>query len=387
LVKFITSPSTQPYTMSFSDRNFHLLALALTKGLGPVSVKNLIAYCGSAKAVFEAPKGKLVRAPGIGDHAVNLVKKAETQARAEQELAYCQQHGIQVLTYLDEAYPHALKYIHDAPLLLFKKGGIDLNMQPNIAIVGTRKATEYGKELAQTFATAFAQKGINVVSGLAYGIDIYAHRAAIKAGGKTTAVLAHGLDTIYPARHTKRALDMCEQGGLLTEYLTGTKPDPPLFPARNRIISGICRAVLVVEAAAKGGALITAKAAFDQNREVYALPGRLGDPYSQGCNKLIQNQIARLVMSPEEILEDLQISWQHHDDQSEQLSLALAAPEVPLSAEEAQVLNVLREKTGARVDEIALKTGIPMHKLNPLLLGMEFKDLLAQLPGKRFKRI
>ena len=313
------------------ERNLHLLALALTKGLGPISVKNLIAYCGSPESVFSAPKGRLLKAPGIGLHSVKLVQEAETLERAEKELAYCQQSGIQMLTYLDEAYPHQLKFIHDAPLVLFKKGPLDLNAQPNIAIVGTRRATDYGRDQAERFAQVLATQGINVVSGLAYGIDIAAHRATLKAGGVTTAVLAHGLDSIYPPRHSSKARQIFQEGALLTEYLTGTKPDAPHFPSRNRIISGICRAVLVVEAAEKGGALITARTAFEQNREVYALPGRLGDEFSSGCNALIRDQVAKLVTSPQEILEDLDICWQQHDEQSQQLKMTLSPPSVPLS--------------------------------------------------------
>lgn len=366
--------------------HLHLLALALTKGLGPVSVRNMIAYCGSAQAVFDAPKGKLLRAPGIGEHAVQLVRQAETLARAEQEIAYCERHGVEVLTYLDPDYPTPLKYIHDAPLLLFKKGAISLNAQPAVAIVGTRRATDYGRQWAEQFATCFAEQGLNVVSGLAYGIDIAAHRAVLRSGGITTAVLAHGLDTVYPGQHRRKAQDMQQRGGLLTEYLTGTLPDAPHFPARNRIISGLCKAVVVIEAADSGGALITARAAFEQNREVYALPGRIGDHFSVGCNALIRDHVAKLVTSPEEVLADLDIQWQHHHDQTDQLALALTPPEMPLSAEESKVLNFLSQRSMALVDDIALHTGIPMQQLNSLLLGMEFKDLLRQMPGKKYRR-
>ena len=368
-----------------NEQTLYLLALSLTKGLGPVSVKNLIAYCGSVKSVFSAPKGKLMRAPGIGEHAVSLVQTSQNLHRAEREMAYCEKHQITVLSYLDEGYPHALKYIHDAPLILFKKGKVALNAQPNIAIVGTRQATNYGKEHAEAFSSFFAERGINVVSGLAYGIDIAAHRAALNAGGITTAVLGHGLDTIYPVRHARRAREMEEKGGLLTEYLTGVGPEAPHFPARNRIVSGLCKAVIVIEAAQKGGALITAKTAFDQDRLVYALPGRVGDSHSVGCNQLIQRNIAKLISSPEEVLEDLDIQWQQHDDQTEQLELALSPPSLPLSAEEAKILNYLAQGE-AVFDNISFHTGIPPQKLNSLLLTMEFKELLRQMPGKKFRR-
>ncbi|MEM7655624.1 MAG: DNA-processing protein DprA [Bacteroidota bacterium] len=368
------------------ERSLYLLALSLTKGLGPVSVKNLIAYCGSVQGVFTAPKGKLLKAPGIGEHAVELVKKSRQLDRAGRELMYCQKHGIEVLSYLDEGYPHALKYIYDAPLILFKKGNVALNSQPNLSIVGTRKATDYGKELTEQFATFFAERGINVVSGLAYGIDITAHRAVLKAGGITTAVLGHGLDMVYPGRHTQKAREMEQRGGLLTEYLTGTQPDAPHFPARNRIVSGLCKAVIVVEAGERGGALITARTAFEQDRLVYAVPGRVQDPFSKGCNRLIRDQVAKLVTSPEEVLADLDIQWQQHNDQTEQLELALSPPDIPLSAEEAKILNFLAEGE-AVVDQITVHTGIPAQKLNSILLGMEFKDLLRQMPGKKFRRI
>lgn len=366
--------------------NQYLLALSLTKKIGPVTVRNLIAYCGSPEAVFAASKGKLLRTPGVGNETVARLQNVANLERAEKELAYCEKQGIDILTYLDKDYPQALKYIHNAPLVLFKKGEIDLNQQPAIAIVGTRKATDYGHWMAEVFARFFAEKGINVVSGMAYGVDIAAHRAVIKAGGRTTAVLAHGLDTLYPGSHAQKAREMLEKGGWVTEYFTGTKPEAPHFPARNRIIAGMSRAVVVVEAKEKGGALITARNAFDQNREVYAIPGRVGDAHSVGCNLLIRDQIAKLVMDPQEVLEDLDIQWKHHEDQSEQLEMMLAPLPGHLSAPELKVLNLLAK--GERVvDDIAHDTGIPMAQLSPLLLSLEFKEMLRQLPGKKFRRI
>ncbi len=369
-----------------SDRNRLLLALALTKGLGPIHVKNLISYCGSPEAVYQASPGQLKKAPGIGGKVVQLIQTDPPLAQADQELAYCDRYGINMLTYLDEAYPTALKYIHDAPLVLFKQGQVDLNAQPGIAIVGTRKATDYGKHLTEVFTEAFVKHGLNIVSGLAYGIDITAHRTALKLGGLTTGVLGHGLDTLYPGAHAQKAREMRLRGGLLSEYPTGTKPDAPHFPARNRIISGICKATIVIEAAESGGALITAKYAFEQNREVYAVPGRIGDPYSAGCNRLIRDQVAKLITSPEEVLEDLAIQWQQHDDQTEQLALLFEPPNVPLSAEESKVLNLLSQGE-ALIDVIAYKTGIGAAQLTPLLLAMEFKELVRQMPGKKYRRI
>ncbi|MCL4136136.1 UNVERIFIED_CONTAM: hypothetical protein GTU68_029384 [Idotea baltica] len=328
-----------------------------------------------------------MRAPGIGEKSVALVKNAKSLARAEQEVKYCEKRGVEILNYLDDDYPNDLKYIHDAPLILFKRGAVNLNVQPNIAIVGTRKATEYGKELTEQFAAYFAERGLNVVSGLAYGVDIQAHKTVVKMGGITTGVLGHGLDMIYPGRHYEKAQQMIERGGLLTEYLTETKPEAAHFPARNRIISGICKGVIVIEAAEKGGALITAKYAFDQNREVFAVPGRVGDTYSKGCNNLISRNIAKLTTDPQEVLEELDIQWQQHSDRTDQLKLALSSPpKEPLSPDEAKVLNFLA-KGEAVLDDITHHTGIPIHRINALLLSMEFKELLRQMPGKKFKRV
>ncbi|MEO0472834.1 MAG: DNA-processing protein DprA [Bacteroidota bacterium] len=364
----------------------YLMALALTKGLGPVSVRNLIAYCGSAKAVFESPKGKLLRAPGVGEHAVDLLRHSKALKRAEQELQFAEKSGIRVLHYLSSDYPEPTKYIHNAPLFLFVKGEIDLNAQPNIAIVGTRRATEYGRKLAREFAHCFAEKGLNVVSGLAYGIDIAAHRAVLEAEGKTTAVLAHGLDQLYPSTHHKYAQAMLHRGAWVSEYISGTKAEAMHFPARNRIISGLSRAVIVIEAGESGGALITARMALQQNREVYAIPGRINDPMSLGCNRLIRDHGAKLVTDPMEVLDDLQIQWQNHDDQSAQLELALAPPRIPLSADETKVMQVLAHG-GVLMDDLSVQTGIPASRLNAILLNMEFKELLRQLPGKKFQRI
>ena len=361
-----------------NSSNIALLGLALTKGLGPVTVKNLISWCGSPEAVFDALPGKLKRAPGVGDKVASLVKHSKGRQQAEKELIWCDKNSVELISYLDPAYPKLLTYIHHAPLFLFKKGPLDLNAQPSIAIVGTRNATPYGKELAESFATFFANHGLNVVSGLAYGIDIAAHKAVLKAGGKTTCVLAHGLDTIYPATHATKAREMLERGAWLSEYLTGTQPDAPHFPARNRIVAGMCKAVIVVEAGPSGGALITARQAFDSNREVYAIPGRVNDPFSAGCHQLIAENTAKLITTPEEIMEDLQIQWFPEESQ------APAPLSIPLNKEESLVMNVLSQGEHL-VDQLAEKTSLPMARLNPLLISMEFKDLLEQLPGKKYR--
>lgn len=369
------------------EQHLHLLALALIRGLGPVTVKNLVATCGSAESVFESAVSLLRRTPGVGDATIRAIRRSDTLARAEAELRFAQRAGVQVFSYLDEAYPHVLKYIHDAPLFLFQKGQLDVNAQPNVAIVGTRRATTYGKEIAQYCAQKLANAGINVVSGLAYGIDIAAHKAVLEIGGKTTAVLAHGLDTVYPPAHAAKAKAMLEEGALLTEYLTGSEPDAMHFPARNRIIAGMSQAIIVIEASDKGGALITADFALQQNREVYAVPGKIGDALSIGCLKLIRDHKAKLMTDPQEVIDDLALQWEAYDKQpeGEQLSLDIPVPEGPLTDEEAKVLNIL-QKGRADIDQLTIQSRLALNRLHPLLLSMEFKGLIRQLPGKQFER-
>ena len=264
------------------DELLYLLALLRIKGVGSVVAKNLIAFCGTPKGVFAKPKGWLRRVPEVGDKLAKAISSGETLQLAEEELKFCEKHSIEILTYTAPDYPERLKTIYDAPLALFKKGNLDLNSRPAIAIVGTRKMTPYGKREAQRFAEYFASYQINVVSGLALGVDITAHLGAMDSGGVTTAVLAHGLDRIYPERHTTHARRMVKQGAIVSEYFTHSRPSAKHFPQRNRIISGIAQAVVVIEAKSTGGALLTSKIAFDQNREVYAVPGEIGRPSSAG---------------------------------------------------------------------------------------------------------
>jgi len=248
---------------------------------------------------------------------------------------------------------------------------------------GLTGASDYGRQAATRFAQYFATLGYTVVSGLAYGIDIVAHRAVLEAGGRTLGVLAHGLDKLYPAAHRRTASQMQEQGALISEYMTGTEPDAAHFPERNRIISGLCEAIIVIEAAEKGGALITARLGFDQSRNVYALPGRVGDTYSAGCNRLIRDQIARLVTDPEEVLEDLNLAAR---PQGRPGTPRFRPIQADLSAEEQQVLHLL-EQGESGLDRLSYQAHIQPNRLVSLLLTLEFKGYVAQKPGRIFSRI
>lgn len=361
----------------------HLIALLKIEGVGPVIAKNLIAYGKGVQAVFELPPGKLRQIPDVGPKvAAGIRNKPALLQAAEKELAFCQAEEIRLTTYLDEEYPERLKTIYDAPLLLFQKGPLQLNSLPAVAIVGTRKATPYGRDWAARFARTFAEAGINVVSGLAYGIDITAHQAVLEAGGITTAVVAHGLDDVYPARHRKEVDRLLENGAILSEYFEGTKPKARFFPQRNRILSGLAYGVVVIEAAEKGGALITARMGFEQNREVFAVPGPLEAPYSKGCNNLIRDNIARLVTDPEEVLQELGL-----EERSGSGSKAEAvAITTPLSAEEQKILNYLDLHHPLLLDQLAEKTGLAVQHLVSVLLTLEFKGQVEQLPGRKFVR-
>ena len=356
----------------------YLLALSQIEGVGPVAIKNLIAYCGSPKSVFQKSSLLLQQIPEIGPKTAYSITKSDTLKRAEKELEFCQKHNIQIITYLESAFPQALKSEAYLPAILFKKGNIDFNAQPAVSIVGTRKPSNYGKQQAVRFATYLAKKGINVVSGLAYGIDIEVHKAVLAVNGITTAVLGHGLDRIYPEAHSQIASQITENGALLSEYFYGSKPEAANFPHRNRIIAGMSKATIVIESGKKGGAIITAEYAFEQNREVYAVPGNLTSSTSDGCNHLIKDNIAKLITDPEEIFTDLNFET----DSQSQLSINQSYDS--LSEIEQSIIHCI-QKNGVTFDEIATDTQMEMGALMTTLLELELKGIINQLPGRKFE--
>ncbi|MCL4103791.1 UNVERIFIED_CONTAM: hypothetical protein GTU68_029108 [Idotea baltica] len=268
-----------------------------------------------------------------------------------------------------------LRGIYGAPLVLYQKGSADLNEKINIAIVGTRKPSTYGRAVSEQFSTYLTQKGFNVVSGLAYGVDISAHQAALNAGGGTTAVLGHGLGTVYPQCHSRQASDIAEKGSLLTEFSSETGPEGRNFPMRNRIISGMCHATIVVEAGEKGGALITAKNAFEQNRTVYAIPGDLTRPGAVGTNKLIRDQIAKILLHPYEIIEDL--GSMIKGPISKRIDNAVVEG---LDPEEKLIFQSLSQQAGT-VSSLLKKLEVPFAKLKEILFALELKNLVKQEAG------
>lgn len=364
------------------DVFIHRIAITLIDGVGDVLARQLISYCGSPEAVFREKKRVLEKIPDIGPKTAAAISAFRDFSVAERELLFIRKHGIQMYYYLDEDYPTRLKHCHDAPVLLYFKGTASLKHPRMVAIVGTRNATDYGKNFTQQLVEELGGMKATVVSGLAYGIDITAHKACVTKGIETIGVIAHGLDRIYPAVHTPTARKMTEHGGLLTEFISGADPDRENFPKRNRIIAGLCDAVVVVEAAKKGGALITADIANSYNRDVFALPGRVTDSHSEGCNKLIKSNKAALIQSGADIRYIM--GWDDEENSKKVIQKQLFAE---ISDEEKIIMNILDSGEAKGIDELMIESGQSHSKTAALLLNLEFSGLVKCLPGKLFQRI
>lgn len=360
------------------------IGITLIPGVGSITAKNLIAYCGNAEAVFKAKKRTLEKIPGIGPLLMDMLSNSDIQVdalkRAEAEIAYCEKEKITPLFFTDEQFPFRLKQCEDGPVLLFYKGNVDLNVAKVISIVGTRSATNYGKNIAEKIIEGLSPFSPLIVSGLAYGIDIIAHRASLKNNLFTIAVLAHGLDLIYPGNHANTAKQMVKQGGLLTEFISGTDMMPEYFPRRNRIIAGISDATIVIESKKTGGSLITADIANSYSRDVFAVPGRLGDPTSEGCNLLIKSNKAMLIQSAEDVIKAL--NWDTEIKKSKQTQTVLFKN---LSGEEELIVNLLKTRKNMHIDDLSNETKLPMNKAASLLLNLEFSGVIKSLPGKMYE--
>lgn len=311
----------------------------------------------------------------------------ETIQWAENEIAYCDERQISIVPYDSPSYPPLLRQCPDAPPLLFYKGSTPLHPPHSLSIVGTRHITEYGKDLCRHLITDLARllPDTLIVSGLAYGVDIHAHQAALDCGLPTIGVLAHGLDRIYPSLHKDTAQQMLQHGGLLTEYPIRTRPAKGHFVQRNRIVAAMTHATIVIESAAKGGALITGKLAVDHHRELFACPGRIGDIYSEGCNHLIQSHGARLFSSAEQLIEVLR--WQ------ESASAPAKAPAIErelfplLTPEEEKVLALFKQQDAISIEVLALESGLPFTQINMMVQALELRNILKVLPGGRVRRL
>jgi DNA processing protein len=338
---------------------------------------------GSATAIIEQRKTLRQLMPALPQRIVEALADIDAMRhRAEEELAYAEQHGIQVLTPLDPRYPQRLKECPDAPLMLFYKGTADLNQRHIINIVGTRHSTMYGHDLVRRLTADLRRlcPDILIVSGLAYGIDICAHREAIGHGLPTVGVLAHGLDDLYPAAHRDTANQMVGQGGLLTEFMTHTNADKLNFVRRNRITAGISDACVLVESAAKGGGLITTRISKDYNRDVFAFPGPVGAPYSEGCNNLIRDNGAALITSAEDLVKAM--GWENEALLAQARQQGIERQLFPtLSAEEQKVVSLLQKTNDIQLNIICVKTGLPIGTVTSLLFGLEMKGVVKAYAG------
>lgn len=353
------------------------IALTLIPGVGDVLGKKLVNLCGSAEAVFREPRGHLKKMPRVGEFLSRAVGNREIMARAEKEVAFVEKYRIRTIFFQDRDYPARLKHCIDSPVLLFYKGTADLNAARVVSVVGTRSATEYGRLVTRRIIEGLVDQQVLVISGLAYGIDGNAHRVALDCGLDTVGVLGHGLDRLYPYAHTNLAGKMITQGGLLSEFLSGTRPDRENFPKRNRIIAGLCDAVIVVEAAQKGGALITADIANSYNRDVFAVPGRIGDPFSEGTNFLIRTNRAALIQKSEDI--EYLMGWKsiRNGPPATQRKIFFE-----MTAEEERIMTILTDKGPTGIDEISISSELAMSKVSAALLNLEFEGAVKCLPGK-----
>ncbi len=357
------------------------IALTSIPNIGDVTAKKLIAHCGSSEQVFNDKKAALEKIPGIGGVNADKIMKHKTEALAiaEDELKFIEANDILPLFYLNDNYPKRLLHCEDGPILLYTKGNTEFNNPKVVSVVGTRKATDYGKDFCNKIIEELAPHNPLIVSGLAYGIDVCSHKAALKNKLSTVGVLAHGLDRLYPSQHASVAKEMLEKGGLASDYKSKTNPDRENFPKRNRIIAGLSDLTIVIESSKKGGSLITAYLANDYNRDVFALPGKLTDKQSEGCNNLIKTNKAALIQSTKDI--EYIMGWKAASETKQNQTKLF----VELTAEEKIITGILGQKDKTTIDSLSLEAKLPMSKTASLLLELEFNGVVKSLPGKLYK--
>jgi DNA processing protein len=358
------------------------IGISLLPLVGGITARKLIAYAGSAEAVFMEKKAALIKIPGIGKQTAEHILSRKVLEQAENEVEVLTKHGIQPLFYLDDGYPARLKHCADAPVLLYVKGNVDFNHEKVISIVGTRDSTEYGRSVCEKLISGLKENGHEplIVSGLAYGIDVTAHKLAMKYNLRTVAVLGHGLQHMYPAVHSSVSRQIIKQGALVTEFSYALPADRMNFVSRNRIIAGLADATVVVESKITGGALITAELANSYNRDVFAIPGRTNDTCSAGCNKLIKSQRANLA----EDVADLEyiLGWDAPGKKKHPVQTRLFHE---LNEEDQKLIETLRDMGETEIDELCFRLNQPVNRVSASLLNLEFSGLVKSLPGKRYR--
>jgi DNA processing protein len=361
-----------------------LYRIALTKipKVGAITAKNLISHCGSAENVFKAAKKELTLIPNIGSNVADNILKQDVLKWAEKELLFIEKNEIQVLCYSDKNYPERLKTENDAPALLYYKGNADLNHGRTVGIVGTRKPSSYATRICAEITEGLKEYNPLIISGLAYGVDITAHRKCLDANIPTVGVMGHGLQRMYPNEHRETAHAMIENGGLLTEYPSDQDPEREHFPMRNRIIAGLSDVLIVVETGLQGGSMISANVALGYGRELCAVPGRAGDKNAAGCNNLIRQHKATLIESADDVA--TLMLWKNLDDKK----VVQAQMFVELTDNQQLIVNVMQQSEGGvTIDALAYQTQLSQSITASLLLELEFKGVVRTLPGKRFTTV
>ena len=357
------------------------IALTMAPAIGPITARKLIKKSGSARAVFRQKKAILEKIEGIGPVVSGSISSASLLHQAEKELEFLDRYRISAFYFKDAEYPARLKECEDAPILLYARGKKGLHTKRALSVVGTRKASSYGKELCRSIVLDLGSmiNDLVIISGLAFGIDVIAHRAALEGGIPTVAVLGHGLDTLYPHAHRETAKKICSQGALVTDFHSGMGPERNNFLRRNRIIAGMADATLVVESAASGGALITANMASSYQRDVLAVPGRTSDMRSKGCNGLIKKNVAAMVESAEDVINHL--NWRDDVD----LNNKHLSENTIFTNHEKQLLELMALQSGLGPGELCMRSGIPIQKVLSLLTEMELKRWIVVEPGNRYQ--
>ncbi len=360
---------------------FYVLALQQVDGIGDILAKKLLSQCGNAENVFKDKASQLSRIDGIGTHLIRKLKDKSVFERAELELHFIREHNINCTYFHDENYPERLRHCIDGPILLFTSGNINFKSKKVISIVGTRQITSSGVDFCKKLIADLAPLDPIIVSGFAYGTDITAHVAALEHNLQTIGVVAHGLNQIYPKTHKRYVSAIEKNGGFMTEFWSSSNPEKENFVKRNRIVAGISEATVVIESADKGGSLITANMANDYNRDVFAVPGRITDKYSQGCNNLIKSQRANLMTSAADLI--YLLNWDI-ETKAKTIQKQLF---VALDGQEQKIYDFLFKNGKELLDIIALQCDLPIHKVSGILLNMELKGVVRPLPGKLFEAI
>lgn len=356
------------------------IALTLVPNIGDVHAKILVNTFGDAASIFKARKKDLENIEGIGTVRANSIKAFDNFTSSEEEIKFIEQYKITPLFLTDDNYPQRLLNCYDSPTLLYYRGTANLNTSRIISIVGTRNNSDYGKNICEKLIEDLQDENILIVSGLAFGIDTIAHKAALKNNLQTIGVLAHGLDKIYPVQNKALAKQMIEQGGLLTDYLSYTNPDKQNFPKRNRIVAGMCDALVVIESGKKGGSLITAELGNGYNKDVFAFPGKTTDARSEGCNYLIKNNKAFLITNAADILELMNWTQKKKSSAKKQRELF-----IELTDNEKIIVDLLTKNDTIQIDELYIKSGLSSSAMAAALLQLEMQNIVASLPGKVYR--